>query len=54
MIRSAKLEDFEAIKNIEEQLTIDTSKITQRDYRSNIQRNGFLVQNSFTIEKFAD
>jgi len=52
MIRQAQPTDYEAIKDIDEKLTIDTQKISERDYLSNMERSGFLVQNTFTLEKF--
>lgn len=52
MIRQATINDFEQIKEIEIRLTIDTTRLDDPNYISDMQRHGFLVQNPFTLEKF--
>lgn len=52
MIRHATIADYDSIKKILNELALNVKKIGDRDYRYDVQRNGFLLHSELTVEQF--
>lgn len=54
MIRQAKLEDYLGIKAIKASLAYDLSRLTDSDYKSEIEKVGFLIPGKYTKKEHND
>jgi GNAT superfamily N-acetyltransferase len=52
MVRLARPEDSEAIRLIQESLTLDVEKLGDSAYRTKVQESGFLIKNHLIKETF--